>query len=83
MIATYIRKAVQSVLLNMKCDDPKAALANYRECLKAVNSKEHYRELEESGFNCIYRDEARMIEDTFKLVCDMFLLESRNGKRSK
>lgn len=56
-------------------DNREQAFANYRECLKAVNSEEHYREFEDSGFHCIYRDHARSISDTLKLVEKHFLLQ--------
>lgn len=48
--------------------DPEAALANFRECLELINSKESYDHLRDSGFNVIYRDENRSIEETMKIV---------------
>lgn len=58
----------------MSCENPTAALENYKECLKAINSKEHYLEYKNSGFSYLCRDEERSIEDTFKLVCEYFQL---------
>ena len=48
--------------------DPEAALANYREILTRICSKECYEELEHSGFKVIYRDEARTQEETVRLA---------------
>lgn len=48
--------------------DPQAALANYREILTRIHSKECYEELEKSGFKVIYRDENRSQEETVLLA---------------
>ncbi len=48
--------------------DPDAAIANFRECLSKVNSKERYKVFENSGFNVVVRDESRSVEDTIKIV---------------
>ena len=48
--------------------DPYAALENFRQCLKLINSKENYDKFERSGFNVFVRDENRSIEDTMRLV---------------
>ena len=56
-------------------DKKEQAFENYRACLRAVNSEERYREFADSGFHCIYRDEARSISDTLKLVEKHFGLE--------
>lgn len=48
--------------------DPDAAIANFRDCLFRVNSKERYNIFERSGFNVVVRDESRSIEDTIKIV---------------
>ena len=50
------------------CDDPQAAMENYREGLRRINSPEHYREYAESGFFTVVRqDDGR---DTREEVCD-------------
>ncbi len=56
----------------MSCPEPEKVMANYRECLRTINSDAHYSEYENSGFRCIYRDDSRTIEQTFALVCDAF-----------
>lgn len=48
--------------------DPDAAIENFRQCLKLINSKERYDKFAKSGFNVFLRDENRSIEDTMKLV---------------
>lgn len=48
--------------------DPQAALDNYREILTRICSKESYEELENSGFELIYRDENRTHEETVRLA---------------
>ncbi|WP_051656519.1 hypothetical protein [Butyrivibrio sp. AE3004] len=49
-------------------NDPDAAIENFRQCLKLINSKESYDRFANSGFNVFVRDENRSIEDTMKLV---------------
>lgn len=48
--------------------DPDAAIENFRQCLKLVNSKECYDKFASSGFNVFIRDESRSIEATMKLI---------------
>ncbi len=48
--------------------DPEKSLANFRECLKRINSEERYRQFAESGFNVLLRDDGRTIEQTVALV---------------
>ena len=48
--------------------DPKKAMANYRRGLELICSQEAYDELESSGFNVIYRDDSRTVEQTLELV---------------
>ena len=48
--------------------DPQAALDNFRECLKRVNSQERYDRFLDSGFNVLLRDENRTIEETVALA---------------
>ncbi|MDO5521924.1 MAG: AAA family ATPase [bacterium] len=56
-------------------ENPEKALENYRQCLKRVNSKEHYKEFEDSGFKVLKRDESRTIEETLDLVEEHFQLK--------
>ena len=55
--------------------DPEKAMANYREGLELINSKESYDELRDSGFKVIYRDENRTIEETMALAEKAFGLK--------
>ena len=52
--------------------DPQAALDNYREILKRICSEESYRELLNSGFPVIFRDENRSEEETVLLAEQIF-----------
>ena len=60
--------------LLMKEDNPEKALANFRECLKKVNSVDAYQKFLNSGLNVIVRDEARTIEKTLALAEKAFRL---------
>ena len=60
--------------LIMEEPDPKKAMENYRNGLKLICSQESYDEFERSGFNVIYRDENRTIEETLSLVEKFFEL---------
>lgn len=55
-------------------ENPTEAMENFKMCLKRVNSKEIYNSFLFSGFNVIKRDENRSIEDTLKIVEQMFKL---------
>ena len=48
--------------------EPEKALENYRQGLELICSQESYDELLNSGFNVIFRDENRSIEQTLGLV---------------
>ena len=48
--------------------DPEKAMENYRQGLELICSQEAYDELENSGFNVIYRDEKRTVEQTVLLA---------------
>lgn len=52
--------------------DPQAALDNYREILTRICSKEAYDELLNSGFEHIFRDEARSEDETVILAEKIF-----------
>lgn len=54
--------------LLMEEPDPAAAMENFRQCLKRVNSRTVYDSFLHSGFRVMLRDENRSIEDTFALV---------------
>ena len=54
--------------------DPELALANFRECLKRINSPERYKRFLHSGFPVILRDENRSVEQTLALVEEIFSL---------
>ena len=55
--------------------DPERAMANYREGLKHINSREKYDRFLHSGFQVILRDENRSIEQTLALAEAAFGLE--------
>ena len=48
--------------------DPEKAMENYRQGLELICSQEAYDELLNSGFNVIFRDESRTIEQTVALA---------------
>ncbi len=56
--------------------DPQAALENFRECLKRINSVENYNRFLRSGFPVILRDDARTIEETMALAEQVFGLKA-------
>ena len=60
--------------LIMEEKDPNAAMENYREGLKRINSIEKYNMFLNSGFNVIKRDDNRTIEETLTLVEKAFNL---------
>ena len=59
-------------------ENPTAALENFRECLKCVNSREIYDDFLNSGFHVIKRDDSRTMEETFLLVEKAFGLKNTN-----
>ena len=48
--------------------DPEKAMENYRQGLELICSQESYDALLHSGFNCIFRDESRTVEQTAALA---------------
>lgn len=56
--------------------DPEASLANFRECLKRINSPECYEAFKNSGFPVLLRDDARTPEQTLAMVEQIFGLEA-------
>lgn len=61
--------------LIMEEENPEAALDNFRECLRRINSRANYDSFLNSGFKVIIRDENRSIEDTLDLVERCFGLQ--------
>lgn len=57
--------------LLMQEPDPDAALANFREMLMRVNSKQAYDKFLYSGFKVLLRDDNRTVEDTLEIVESM------------
>ncbi len=60
--------------LLMQEPDPEAAMANFREMLMRVNSKEVYDRFLNSGFHVLIRDDSRSVEETFEMVQKMLKL---------
>ena len=56
--------------------DPEQTLANFRECLKRINSPARYNRFLHAGFPVILRDESRSIEQTLAMVEEVFSLTS-------
>lgn len=54
--------------LLMEEKDPAAAMENFRQCLRRINSRAVYDSFLHSGFRVMLRDENRSIEDTFALI---------------
>ena len=54
--------------LLLKEEKPEAAMENFRNCLKRINSPERYRRFLHDGFHVILRDEERTIEETCELA---------------
>lgn len=54
--------------LLMQEEDSEAAMDNFRECLKRINSPENYQKFLNSGFKVILRDENRTPEQTLTLA---------------
>lgn len=52
--------------------EPEKALANFRECLKRINSQERYDRFLHSGFPVILRDENRSVEQTLEMAEEVF-----------
>ena len=56
--------------------DPQAALDNFRECLKRVNSPAIYDSFLHAGFPVLLRDEKRSSEQTLALAAQIFGLDT-------
>ena len=52
----------------LQAPDPDAAMANYRAILERINRPECCRELENSGFFCLKRDDSRTPEQTMAIL---------------
>ena len=48
--------------------DPEAAMANFRECLRRINSRERYDRFLHAGFPVLLRDDRRTEEETVALA---------------
>ena len=66
------KQFLYQLLLNE--ENPNEAMANFRECLKRVNSRENYDAFLNSGFPVVLRDEQRTVEETFLLIEKVFHL---------
>ena len=55
--------------------DPDAAMANFREMLMRVNSKEAYDKFLRSGFKVLLRDDNRTVNETLKIVEEMLRID--------
>ncbi len=55
--------------------DPDAAMANFREMLMRVNSKEAYDKFLHSGFKVLLRDDNRTVNETLKIVEEMLRID--------
>ena len=60
--------------LLMEEPDPQAAMDNYREILRRINSQENYDRLLNCGFNVVLRDDNRSEEETVELAEKLFSL---------
>lgn len=60
--------------LLLKESDPDKAIANFRECLKRINSQKNYDAFLNSGFHVILRDEHRTVEETLLIAEEKFNL---------
>ncbi len=63
--------------------DPAAAAANFRECLRRVNSREAYDAFLHSGFPVLKRDENRSKEETLTLAETIFGLTEAGEARKE
>ncbi len=61
--------------LLMQEPDPDAAMANFREMLIRVNSKEAYDRFLNSGFKVLLRDDNRTVEETLEIVEELLELK--------
>lgn len=59
--------------------DPSAAMENYRQGLKRINSQERYDRFLNAGFQVIIRDDHRSVEETLKLAEQAFGLSPGKG----
>lgn len=67
----------------IKASPNKNALDNYRNILREINSKKHYDEFLNSGFNVLLKDDKRTPEETLKIVEDYFGFNKNIMKLSK
>lgn len=60
----------------MKAENPESTMANYKDCLARVNSKEHYEEYANSGFFTLVRTNAthNIVEEKLEILASHFQL---------
>ena len=61
--------------LMLEEEDPEAALENFRQCLRRINSPENYQAFLQAGFPVLLRDEHRTPEETLLLAAEIFQLK--------
>ena len=66
--------------LIMEEPDPEAALANFRECLKRINTRESYEAFLNSGFPVVLKDDRRSIEETMEIIEQILGLSQPAGQ---
>lgn len=52
----------------LRQENPEKALANFRDILTKINSQENYDMYVNSGFNVVYKDENRTIDETLSII---------------
>ena len=58
--------------LMLEEENPDKALENFRQCLARINSQDNYYKFLNSGFQVLFRDEKRSIEETVALAAKHF-----------
>ena len=61
--------------LMLEEENPEAALENFRQCLRRINSPENYHAFLHAGFPVLLRDEKRTPEETLQLAAEIFQLK--------
>lgn len=69
--------------LLMQEENPEAAMANFREMLMRVNSKERYDRFLHSGFQVLLRDDNRTVDETLEIVESMLRFKRYPTKRAQ
>lgn len=58
----------------MKTENHELTLENFRNCIKKINSLEHYNDFLNSGFKCFIREENSNLEDRYNQIIKHFKL---------